>query len=143
MLAQQNTPVGDFQPSAPPHSICRPCPERPGEQSRAPGWGGGDARNTHSWLNMRFISSVMFMEPTSSSWNRFASVSCSEMSSSEVTLRSFFLGTTCAGEEEIQVTGGLCRNGGAGRAGKGASIPRADGVWLGPATPGGRDARVL
>lgn len=51
-------------------------------------------RDTHSWLNMRFISSVMFMEPTSSSENRFTSPSCSEMSSSEATLRSFFLGTT-------------------------------------------------
>lgn len=52
------------------------------------------AGSTHSWLNMRFISSVMFTEPTSSSENRFTSPSCSEMSSSEVTLRSFFLGTT-------------------------------------------------
>lgn len=59
---------------------------------------------THSWLNMRFISSVMFMEPTSSSENRFTSPSCSELSSSEATLRSFFLGTTWPGKEDTQVT---------------------------------------
>ena len=51
---------------------------------------------------MRFISSVMFMEPTSSSENRFTSPSCSEMSSSEATLRSFFLGTTWPGKRKIK-----------------------------------------
>lgn len=79
--------------SAHGHQFATPVPAVWGNWRGAPGgWGSGD---THSWLNMRFISSVMFMEPTSSSENRFVtSPSCSEMSSSEGTLRSFFLGTT-------------------------------------------------
>lgn len=72
-----------------------PKPQQSGEKEWSPRKRGvRDSRDTHSWLNMRFISSVMFMEPTSSSENRFTSPSCSEMSSSEATLRSFFLGTT-------------------------------------------------
>lgn len=108
------------------------------KSGRSPG--GRVSGDTHSWLNMRFISSVMFMEPTSSSENRFTSPSCSEMSSSEATLRSFFLGTTWPGREEMEVSGTLCQEG--GWAGKGVGTPW-DGWSVAGAATAGKDVELL
>lgn len=55
--------------------------------------------DTHSWLNILFISSVMLREQlTSSSENLPLSASCSDSSSSDVSFLSFFLEATLGAE---------------------------------------------